>query len=170
MVFGNITSKQMMACSAIVDIIRIFADTEVGGQYEINYDEIANYLDSFKFATDYFECQTKEEVYERFTKDIYNGLPVWRWLILPEWTKNMVERSFNEECEAEYKKLCKQYKCLTCEHYEVHNTEIGVYYECRLLKEKERSKRMCERRHSLKRDNEPFQLKKRCKYYEVKQK
>lgn len=162
--------KQAMACSAIVDILRIFADTEIGGQYEINYEEVSAYLESFRFATDYFDCLTKEEVYERFTQDIYNGLPVWRWLILPEWTKEMVERSFKDECDAEYKELCKQYKCLTCKYYKIDRTEIGMYHECIFRKEQERTGRFSDRRSVLKRDGEPFKLKKKCKNYEVKTK
>ena len=118
--FGNITAKQLMACSAIIEILQIFADSEIGGQYEINYEAVANYIDSIKFSADYFECQTKEEIYERFTEDIYAGLPVWRWLKLSEWTMNMVERTFEDECQAEYRELCKKYKCLTCKYHKVN--------------------------------------------------
>lgn len=164
--FSNITAKQLMACSAIIEILQIFADSEIGGQYEINYEAVTNYIDSIKFASDYFECRTKEEVYERFTEDIYAGLPVWRWLILPEWTTNMVERSFKDECRAEYRELCKQYKCLTCKYYKVDQTELGVFYEC-TYEDKHTSKRLCER--SLRREDR-FELKKKCKNYEVKMK
>ena len=31
----NITSKQLMIASAIIDILRLFADNEIGGQYDI---------------------------------------------------------------------------------------------------------------------------------------
>ena len=108
--FDSILPKQLMACSAIIDIVRIFADTEIGGQYDVNYNAICNYLDSLKFIIDYSDCDTKEDVYERFTRDVYKGLPIWRFLILPEWTKNMVEASFEQEILNKVNK----YKCLTC--------------------------------------------------------
>jgi len=94
MICGNIQPKQLITCSAIIDILRIFADTEIGGQYEIDFEAVCNYLDSMRFGVDYFNCSTAEEIYERFTEDIYNGLPVWRFLKLPEWTMKMVERHF----------------------------------------------------------------------------
>ena len=150
-----ISEKQLMVFSAITDILRIFADTEIGGQYEFDFATIAAYLDSFKMATDYFDCSSKEQVYERFTADIYNGLPVWRMLKLPQWTADMVEKSFAVECQQEYKQACKTYKCLTCKYFEMRETEIGVYQKCR---------------HTQRIKREPFTIKKRCKNYEPVQK
>lgn len=159
-------AKQLMICAAIMEILQIFADTEIGGHYEIDYDKIADYINSFRCPAEYFECSTKEDVYERFTQDIYAGLPVWRWLKLPEWTLKMVERTFEDECQAEYREMCRMYKCLTCKYYEARNTEIGVFQKCNYRKEE--PNRMCNRHyHSLKRD-EPFELKKKCRNYEVK--
>ena len=110
----NMAPKQLMIISAMIDMLRLFADNEIGGQYEINFDKLCNYIDSIRCVSDYFECDTEEDVYNKFTEDIYNGLPVWRFLILPEWTANMVEKSFNTECQNEYEQLLKTYKCLSC--------------------------------------------------------
>ena len=159
-------SKQLMVCAAIIEILQIFADTEIGGQYEIDYGKITDYVNSFKCSADYFECQTKEEVYERFTQDIYAGLPVWRWLKLSEWTMKMVERTFEDECQAEYQEMCKKYKCLTCKYYEAQHTRLGVLSKCNYRKE-EPGKMHNRHRHSLRRDG-PFELKKKCKNYQVK--
>lgn len=160
-------SKQLMVCAAIIEILQIFADTEIGGQYEIDYDKIADYINSFRCPVEYFDCSTKEDIYERFTQDIYAGLPVWRWLKLPEWTMNMVERTFEDECQAEYREMCKTYKCLTCKYYESQNTEIGVYQKCNYRDEN--FDRMYKRHsHALRRDEGPFELKKKCKNYQVK--
>ena len=164
--FGNITAKQLMACAAIIEILQIFADTEIGGQYEIDYEAVTNYIDSLKFSVDYFECSTKEDIYERFTQDIYNGLPVWRWLKLPKWTVQMVEKRFRDECHAEYLDMCKIYKCLTCKYHEVRKTDIGVFEKCTYIEEK--SKNMRDRRYILKRVDDPFELKKKCRNYQVK--
>ena len=126
----HITSKHLMVFSAILDILRIFADSEIGGQYDFDLNKISEYLNSLRMIKDYFECQTKEEVYKRFTNDIYNGFPVWRFLKLPDWTMNMVEKSFQNECQQEYKEMQKKYKCLTCKYYSAKMTQIGIYQEC----------------------------------------
>ena len=107
-------AKTIMITDAIIDILKIFADSEIGGRYEINYEAISDYIESIRCVGDYFECSTKEEIYNRFTEDIYNGLPVWRFLILSDWTSNMVEKSFTAECEAEKERMYKTYKCFTC--------------------------------------------------------
>ena len=54
-----------MIFSAIIDILTIFADTEIGGQYEFDYDAIDNYIGSFKCGAEYFDYSTKEEIYDR---------------------------------------------------------------------------------------------------------
>lgn len=46
-------SKQLMIFSAIIDILTIFVDTEIGGQYEFDYDAIDNYISSFGCQAEY---------------------------------------------------------------------------------------------------------------------
>ena len=164
MSFKKLTmTKQLIIFSAIIDILTIFADTEIGGQYEFDYDAIDNYIGSFKCQAEYFDYITKDEIYEKFTQDIYNGLPVWRFLKLPDWTMNMVEKSFKAECENELEQLKKVYKCLTCQYYSVEKLSVGLtWQECKY--EKEQNKRMFDRRYVLKRE-EPFEIKTKCKNY-----
>ena len=152
-------TKQLLIFSAILDILKIFADTEIGGQYEFDYKYIAEYLNSLRSANDYFECSSKEEIYERFTKDIYNGFPVWRMLKLPEWTANMIEKSFAAECEAEYEEQKRKYKCLTCVYFKITNTMIGVLEECTFKDNQKRSG------HFVPHRKEAFKIKKHCKNY-----
>ena len=151
-------NKAVMACAAIIDILKIFADSEIGGQYEIDYDKIAEYLKSFRFASDYFDAKTKDEIYDKFTQDIYAGLPVWRFLILPTWTMNMIERSFANECQQEMALMRKTYKCLTCKYYSEQHTMIGVLPKCNYKPIG----------HSSIPKRKPFTLKKRCSQYERK--
>lgn len=159
-------SKQLMIFSAIIDILTIFADTEIGGQYEFDYDAIDNYISSLGCQAEYFDYQTKDEIYAKFTQDIYNGLPVWRFLKLPDWTTNMVEKSFKTECENELEQLKKIYKCLTCKYFHSHRLSAGlIYRECKYEKMQNETKRMCDRRFILKRE-ESFELKTTCDNYE----
>ena len=152
--------------AAFSDILRIFADTEIGGQYELDYDAIANYVESIKGISDYFECTTKEEIYDRFTQDIYNGLPVWRFLKLPEWTMNMVEKSFTSEMSELYEAYKIKYKCLTCKYINIRETCAGILYKCN-YHTIQNSKRQFGREHRPScRSNEPFELKETCEKYE----
>lgn len=158
---NELTTKQLLIYSAILDILKIFADTEIGGQYDFNYEEIANYLNSLKSINDYWECDTKEDIYERFTDDIYNGYPVWRMLKLSPWTAKMVEKSFTDECEKLYQNECKKYKCLTCKYYKIINTMLGPLDNCTYVDP-------TKSRGSIPHRREPFKLKKRCSKYVVK--
>ncbi len=156
--------KYLNIYSAIRDILVIFADSEIGGEYEFNNDVIARYLDG-KAIVDYWECNTKEEIYERFTQDIINGYPVWQMLILPKWTKNMVEKSFQAEIKQKEIKAKQTYKCLTCKYYKEDITSFGVHQSCNKDKTTKENHQGREIRFLPARKG-PFELKKSCKYYE----
>lgn len=167
-----VSSKQLLVFSAITDILTIFADSEIGGQYEFDYDVITNYINSIKMSVDYFDDTTKEEIYNHFTQDIYNGYPVWRMLKLTPWTQEMVEDTFRQECELLYKEECKKYKCLTCRYYQVRTTEFGIIDKC-IYEEnhKEVTSKLTgrERHPQLPKYREgPFELKEQCDKYDCK--
>lgn len=169
--FGKIIDRDLIVFSAITDILRIFADTEIGGQYEFDYEKIANYLDSPKVHNDYWGCKTKEEIYQRFTEDIYNGYPVWQMLKLSPWTAKMVEKSFTDFCEQLYNDSCKKYKCLTCKFYLVIDTSLGPLDKCVYREEQlklNNSKRMTGREKHFDSYRESFTLKEQCDFYEQK--
>lgn len=163
-------TKQIMICDAIIDMLKIFADTEIGGQYEINYEVLSQYVESIRCVSDYFEANTKEEIYERFTKDIYARLPVWQFLILPEWTRKMVEKSFAEDVKQTEEEFKKKYKCFTCKYFKMQETSIGMFYDCKYEEMNTPITRRFGtygREHRVHKRQEPFELKKRCNKWEV---
>lgn len=94
--------KELMIFSTIIDILTIFADTEIGGQYEFDYDAIDNYISSFGCQAKYFDYKTK------------------------------VEKSFKTECENELEQLKKIYKCLTCKYFKTERLSSGLLWqECK---------------------------------------
>ena len=113
-----ISAKQLTIYNAIIDILRVYADTEIGGQYEFNTEAIAEYLKSFACGVNYSECKTPEQVYEKFTQDILIGYPVYDMLILPDWTRNMIIKEYAREAIEAKRELEKTYKCYTCEYFE----------------------------------------------------
>ena len=147
--------KQLMYFNVFKDIISIFGQMEIGND-EVDVEELATYLGSDKFFFDTFTAETEEEIQEQITELIENGFPVWRFLKCSEWTKNMVEKSFKEECEQEKEELFKTYKCLTCQHYSCKETQIGLLQKCSYQEENPECR--------LK-TREEFKLKKKCKNY-----
>ena len=152
----DFNEKALNIYNAIIEILTIFAESEIGGEYEFDNEVIANYLNTKAFV-DYFDCKTKEEIYEYFTNDILNGAPVFRMLKIPEWTRTMLEKSFEQTVSEERAKAEKTYRCLTCKYYKETHTSYGVALEC---KRPEKNPRF----HSLTR-REEFRLKKSCKDY-----
>lgn len=146
--------KQLRFYQGIVDIVKIFGETEIG-DCEVDEEAVAKYVASFKFASDTWGLESKDEIYQKITDDIINGWPVWEFLKISDWTKRMLEKSFAEEAIKERQELERKYKCYTCKYLNESQTSLGVLQKC--MRPMERFK--MERR-------DYFEPKKRCKYYE----
>lgn len=126
----SITSEALDFYEAIIDVLTVFISTEIGAEVEFNNEVIARYIDSFDCRIHFWDAHTKEDVYKQFTDDILNGYPVWEMMKLPEWTRKMVEESFQAEQADALEKARKKYKCLTCKYYEEKHTQLGVLSKC----------------------------------------
>ena len=147
--------KQLLYFNTFKDIVSIFGEIEIGSN-EVDVEKLATYLSSDKFFFDAFSTQTEEEMQQQITELIENGFPVWMYLKCSDWTKNMVEKSFKEECQQEKEEMFKTYKCFTCQYYSCKQTHIGFLEKCAYedsIKNNRRNKR------------ETFELKKKCKKY-----
>ena len=138
---------------AIVDIVKIFGETEIG-DCEVDEEAVANYINSLKFVDDMWGIASKEDIYKKLTDDIIDGFPVWEFLKISDWSKRMLECSFNNSVEQERKRLEKTYQCFTCKYLEESDTSLGIYRKCHRPKERFEMKR-----------RDYFEPLRRCKSY-----
>ena len=115
---------------AIVDVVKILGETEIG-DCEVDEEAVARYVSSMKFIGDMWGIVSKEEIYEKITEDIINGFPVWDFLKVSDWTKNMLERSFADQQIQERKRLEETYKCFTCKYLVEEETSMGIFRKCK---------------------------------------
>ena len=124
------TARTIMLSNSIQDILKVFAEQEIGCNIDVNEKALADYLDSTRGISDYFEANTKEEMYEVFLTQVLDGYPIWQLLELPEWTKSTLEREFQAELDAQKKKAEKEFACLRCKHYRCKETPCGSIQTC----------------------------------------
>jgi len=148
--------KQLVYFNEFKEIISIFGETEIGTN-EVDVEALAQYLSSNKFFVDLYNYDTQDidgiDLY--ITNLIENGFPVWRFLKISNWTKDMVEKSFTEECEQELDIMKKQYCCLSCNYYMVKDTPYGLLTRC--------TNKNCKYYYGNR--NNTFTLQKECKEY-----
>lgn len=149
--------KQLRFYQGIVDIVKIFGETEIG-DCEVDEEAVAKYVASFKFANDTWGLESKDEIYQKITDDIINGWPVWEFLKISDWAKQMLEKSFAEEVIKEREELERKYKCYTCKYLDESPTSLGMLQKCM----RPRGRFEMERR-------DYFEPKKRCKSYVARQ-
>lgn len=152
----NADGKKMVYFNIFKDMIEVFGDQECGSS-KVDVIKLANYLSSDKFFVDTFSYSTEEDIQEYITNQILNGFPVWEYLVLTDWQRNMLEKSFSSEVRKEYEEAKKKYKCLSCKYYKVIDVSIGYYEECK--------NKQLNHINRFKRDW--FKLRKSCKYFEL---
>lgn len=152
------TIKQLVYFNEFKEIISIFGQTEIGTE-EVDIQALAEYLDSDKFFVDMFDYKVDDidAIDTYITGLIENGFPVWRFLKVSDWTKNMVEKSFTEECEQEFKIMKEKYCCLSCKHYYEKYTKLGLIVKCMKPKGNKYFEKI---------DRGPLELKEKCEQYE----
>lgn len=152
--------KEVFYLLAIKDILEIFAEQELGCTYDLNIPVILNYMDSDRFVVNCIEATTKEDIYQLMTDEILNGYPVWDLLVIPEWTKKMLDKGFETKAKIEEENQKKKYKWLTCRSFEENETGFGTFCRCTFKEEKAQRTRHFElKRHG------PFELKTICNNY-----
>lgn len=156
--------KQYMFFNYFKEMLEIFGQTEVGCD-EVDIEALAAYLLSDKFIVDSFNYNTEDEAKEFITNLILDGFPIWQYLKCSDWTKSMVEKSFSNEMKSEYEKQCQIYKCLTCKHYKVTQTGLGILDECTYVEPTDEMKPWLGRKQR----GVNFTWKKECKNYEFGQ-
>ena len=151
--------KELMFVSALFDVVTIFGEIETGCT-ELNLDTIGNYLNSPRIVNDFWGLKTKEDMYQFLTDDILNGNPIWYFLKLPEWTQNMLSKSFLDEIAEEERLLREKYPCYRdCQYFRRDEHEIGVIERC-----------VCKELNPWnKRSTGPFKPKRSCRYYSKKE-
>ncbi len=147
---------QLRFYQAVVDVVRTFGEMEIG-ECEVDEEAVANYVASFKFVNDLWGISSKEDIYQKLTDDIINGWPVWDFLKLSDWKRNMLDREFRRKAEEERARLEQEYKCYTCKWLEEKETSLGIFRKCKKPRDGFEMKR-----------REYFDPKKRCKAYEPK--
>ena len=154
--------KRFEFYSAILDIVKIFGETEIG-TCEVNEEALSEYCSSDKFAVDNFNIKTKEDIYQKITDDILCGFPVWQFLDISDWTKEMVSRSFIQEEIKLKEELKRKYKCYTCKYYIGKQTSYGYVEKCNY---DDSIKNIDKRDFTFWRARrDEFEPKKSCKYY-----
>lgn len=137
---------------AFINVLTVFGETEIGSS-EPNYEAISNYMSTLDFFNDQFcapKCRDAIEYFEeQLTQRILDGFPVWRFLKLSDWTMNMIEKSFLDECVAEKAAMKKKYCCLRCKFIR----ERGLGYSCNAP----------HMRYKL--TPREFELKEKCRYF-----
>lgn len=153
--------------SVIREIVQLFGEMEIGSGCEVDDEALASYITSNKYIVDFWGVNSKEEKQQKITDDILNGMPVWQFLKVSDWTKKMLERDLANEQEEAYRKLCRKYKCYTCRYMHTHETSFGDISECTYHPEdtSSASSKGRERRPDWKLRREAFHPKTRCKNY-----
>jgi len=126
---------------ALKEFLLIYAHSNIGGEIEINIEEVAKYLESDRFLIQIgINKYTRDEMFKLLEEDLLSGMPVWKFLKLTEFQYKYLKEELEILSTDIKDKLKDEYLCPTCIFYEISNTSFGTFNKCKsygILKGKE---------------------------------
>lgn len=156
---------------AFLQFIETWASEEIGSNVEVDFVKVFKYLTSERFFFQEFENSgdlSEEELYEVALKSVeakvLAGFPVWEYLRMSDWTKRMLEVTFQSEADKELSEAKKKYPCLSCRFFSITRYAMGDKDHCANLMKMEAMKAA----HRRERWHFCFEDVKRCAQWEAK--
>jgi hypothetical protein len=141
---------------AMIRFTEIFANEHLG-DCKVDIAKVIQFAESpaFKLRVAW-ECKTLDDYYKLVEEMVLEGFPIWEYLKISEWTKNILHKEFVNEVKTEEETRQKKYKCYSCEYFKETNTMLGTLYKCNKPKENQGMLK-------VNRNKEIFEFKTRCK-------
>lgn len=138
---------------AMIRFAEIFANENIGN-CEVDIAKIVYFAESkqFKFRVAW-DCKTIDDYYKLIENMVLDGFPIWDFLKISDWAKNMLNREFERQLSEEERYRKKIYKCYSCDYFEEHKTSLGILRKCNKPKDRRR----------ISPNRESFEFKKSCK-------
>lgn len=149
---------------AFIGFIEVFASENIGGDFQLDYGKILNYISSHRFELrDGWEINTLDDCYQMIEQWVLDGEPIWHFLKLSTWTKEMLNREFLSEAALQKQQDMKKFKCLTCANLKTRTCSLGTIYDCK-YRQDQRERCGCHSRESF----DPYKIRNNCKGYNPK--
>jgi len=117
---------------ALKEFLLIYAHSNIGGEIEIDVEEVANYLESERFLIQIgMNKYTRDEIFKLLEEDLLSGMPVWKFLKLTKFQYNYLKVELEELSEYNNRKIQADYLCPTCIFYEISETSFGTHITCK---------------------------------------
>ena len=116
----------------LINFLEIYAESELFSGIEINLPLVSLYINSQEFENvDCSYINSIEDVYEILEAETLMGLPIWRFLILSTYQKNILESQYEKFLKDNEKYIRETYPCKRCVYFEELNTPFGYLSRCK---------------------------------------
>lgn len=129
------TIKMLKFYNVLVDFLRIWGNNNIGN-VEINLEKVTEYLLSGRWMVDGYDLRTEDDMYKFVEDEILNGMPIWEFFTVSDWTRGILEKSFKQEVEQIQIEMEQKYDCMTCKYYKVRESDFGISQECKRPRER----------------------------------
>jgi hypothetical protein len=117
---------------AFIKFAEIWANNNIGNNIQVDYNYLINYVHSDNFAFHQgWKLNDMDDCFKSIEKQILDGFPIWDFFVIPEWTRNMLEKEYQAEIEAER----SPYVCFRCKYFVEKLTSFGTIYRCKFKQE-----------------------------------
>lgn len=167
----NSVDVKYIYLECFIKFVEIYGQNELGN-CEVDIAKLGHYCEDMFFHLKHFRLSSIEEIYKNIEQKILDSFPIWEYLKVSDWTKDMLKRNFQDEQINKEKELKEKYICYRdCAYFNRKNTSLGPIERCHYQEEDLSdpvSRFRNKRRFSLTRE-ELFEPLKNCNFYKEKQ-
>lgn len=117
---------------ALTTFLKVYAESELSSDIELNLPLISLYINSPEFENqDCSYIKSIDDIYEMLEIETLMGMPVWRFFILSDYQKNILEKNYEEFLKKNCEYLRENYPCKRCIFFREMDTPFGYLAECR---------------------------------------
>jgi hypothetical protein len=132
----QVQKRKYMYLEGLIRFLELYGNNEIGN-VEVDIEKCSLYINSAYFEnTDLYSLNKIEDVFKMLEKDLYNNVPLYRFLRLSNYQLRLFEKEHHTELLKDYEADANKYPCLKCIWYESTVSSFGTTSKCTLPKEK----------------------------------
>lgn len=127
--------RKFLYLEGLIRFLELYANNEIGN-VEVDIEKVSLWINSPQFENiDLYKVTSIEAVFRMLENDLYNNIPLFRFLRLSEYQQRIFETEHRERLLSDFEADCKKYPCLACIWYHREDTSLGQLSQCRCPKD-----------------------------------
>ena len=125
-----VQKRKFLFIEGLIRFLELYGQNEFGNA-EVDIEKVSLYVNNATFENNQINNYTSiEKIYKSLENDLYNNIPLFRFLKLSDHQKLLLETEHHNQLLKDYAEDAKKYPCLRCIFYRNESSWLGMSSKC----------------------------------------